>query len=474
MAYDLAERRSGAAFARDTMPGSGSFRKLEPSVLKDLTRIRLILCFQDSTPEIESLESLLDFMMGSCTLRQCNLECLVEGYKDGNAEVLRESFHRLSGFKSCAVEIAGSRTIRKLARYLAYEATKSHTTTTPISNFPLRKLPKELRYQVFSYTDLVANPASYPWADGLVIGNTKDSMPCICLMQRPGCVPCNSKNWTSVYLNSSSHMATSTKCACFLFPSALLRVSQQVSIEVREVFFSRNRFILNGDPAQKLAFLQRHPPEMLRCIRNLDLAFSTTDIVNRTYDTNHLVRKGYEQLVDFIARELDLSNLNLSIDASAMYTDYRESGLTSLEFENYVALCRAFSRPLLRLNGLARFHVFLACALELETEIEKEVMGERFASATSGKVPYKLRDHRYPHRWPLPGEKRRGMRRIKPTDSDDEYSDSQVTDESELAERDSREAEERADREADEAISANYYAELEDQELTNDIEANGP
>ncbi|MCJ1394858.1 hypothetical protein MMC18_007738 [Xylographa bjoerkii] len=407
------------------VPGSDEFRNLEPSVLQALTRIRLKIRFTNEYPSSESLDTLFHFILENCTPPRLTLECIVHEFKPAYADVLNESFHLLSGLKSCLVEFDNHPTTpwNPLARELAYEATKPSGSTVSSSSFPLMRLPKELRYQIFSQTDLVATKPTYPWADGFIISSTKSNQPCIRHFRRRCCGTCNPKHARDGCYCLYSKAAFSTSCTCFSFPAALFTVSQQVSLEAHEVFFSENRFILFGLPTWKLAFLQCHPLDMLQRIRRLDLFFTATEITCWTRDVNLSIRREWEQLIEFIAHNLNLSNLTLSIDAGAVYDSYQECGLSRLEFENYVEVCRAFAKPLPQLKGLARFQVFLACAFDLESEIEKEVMGEHYVSTACGKVTYTMRDHRNPHRQ-LPGEQRKGMRLIEPSKSEDDDSDS--------------------------------------------------
>ncbi|MCJ1383163.1 hypothetical protein MMC17_006276 [Xylographa soralifera] len=432
---DMGERKTGDS----NSPNSDVFREREPSVLKEITRIQLLISFQYETPSFGDLESQFDFIMRNCTRHRLNLQCLVEHYKDEYAEGLCESFHHLSGFKSCSVGIPEYSPARRntLLQNLADQARRIDDPTTSKSHgsssgFPFMRLPKELRYQILRHTDLVVgNKASHSWADGFVISNRRDKKPCI-QFRKPYCGQCNSEQWVNLSLCFRTTFFTS--CACFLFPTALFTVSRQVSLEAHKVLFSENRFILHGDPALKLAFLQCHSLDMLQCIHKLDLYFSATDINSWAHGIDHSIRRRWEQLIEFIRRNLNLSNLTLSVDAGAVYDSILDPRLPRFDFENYITVWRTFAKPLLQLKGLAEFHVFLACAFGLETQFEREVMDERYASVTHGKVAYKMRDHDNPHWRPLPGEQRRGMWLLGPIGHHhdecdvEEYEDSDVED----------------------------------------------
>lgn len=65
----------------------------------------------------------------------------------------------------------------------------------------------------------------------------------------------------------------------------------------------------------------------------------------------------WTQLIDFVATNLSIANLHLSIDAGIDYSDYFDSQYTEdmVEYEGLLHAYRVIMEPFSRLHGLRKF-----------------------------------------------------------------------------------------------------------------------
>ena len=200
-------------------------------------------------------------------------------------------------------------------------------------------------------------------------------------------------------------------CAARLaFPRALFYVSRGMSDDACEVFFSRNRFILQGDMAGSRRFLENLTESAARRIRKLDLKLSFDDVAkmgDQLHTIPYAERRecAWHGLIRTIRERLDLSRLWLSVDTCMIRTHLLDCQGHFFEFENYGFLNEAWYQifaPMRQLRmpisgGLNKFHVFLAWDSMYESLAEKEIMGPTYDSAEEGKLPRHLRDYNEPH-----------------------------------------------------------------------------
>ena len=251
--------------------------------------------------------------------------------------------------------------------------------------FPFENLPKEIRLQVFGFTDLIAQWDKTQWyRNGMHVLDGKIHL------RKQCCTRCTDS--LDSCCCGTREAAFSLRCACFQFPTALFQVNKQLYFEAREVCYSRNRFIFEGDPCLTWKLLTSLPLSSLRSLRNITFLF--TDVIGgekmrkwneRTEDGRNL-RSNWEALVKFVQNKLILSNLSITIDAGSMALDYMlYEDPDELQWV-YPAYRRIIS-PFRQVRDLKRFHVLLSAFYEYEAVAEKEVMGEAYDSEQDGKTP---------------------------------------------------------------------------------------
>ena len=171
---------------------------------------------------------------------------------------------------------------------------------------------------------------------------------------------------------------------CF---AALSRASRLVHADALEVFYKHNSFLISGDSDFCLA---RDSPGRLavRSMRRLHIVFDE-DAVSRRQDSSKDSAcdwNRWRELIAFIARNLDLPRLRLSID-SGYYC--HSSGLFDMNHWASREHFDHFARPFCELRGLKSFRVFLCFANEeKEARAEAVAMGEDYNSIAEGKPAF--------------------------------------------------------------------------------------
>ncbi|MCJ1475761.1 hypothetical protein MMC13_004425 [Lambiella insularis] len=318
---------------------------LGSSALAALTVIQLDLGDVDLGVESSGKEKDIDVLFGvlsthftqpmlSLTLT-CELVCW------GKLEVVRQPLGRFRDLTSCTIRL--SRTAdgrrKKAARRMVLDATNHVADTT---GFPIMALPKEIRYHVLQFTDLV-----FQWRVG-----------------------------------ASSHDR-------FL-----------LATEARQVFFSENRFIFTGNPEKTLDFLRGQSREMINCIRKIDFLIYPVDFGMRAgpaYLTPGRM-SSWRALMKFLAANFNIPNLFLSIDGAVK--DEVMHFPRTLYTGRPPYLFRTLIEPLRedkRFQRLRQFHVFWDLCHRYEAQAEEEVKGRGCDSALEGKIHYRNRHPSFPH-----------------------------------------------------------------------------
>ena len=294
-----------------------------------------------------------------------------------------------------------------ISRLTQREMQMEPKTAAPRSSSPCwTSLPKELRLDILSRTDLVdhfhlAKPSyshyyhnrrhGFEIKAGELLPRTKHC----CHNCTPTLATCTC---------TPIHAAFSTSCTCAIVPASLFSVSRDMSADATLTFFSRNRFILSGDFAANTHFVQcilAHNVIAISCIRRLDLEISYQQLYDMQ-DPNSDAANDWATLVASVASLLQMPRLWLSIDAGG----FRDS----LEFLNnnghhdyswiHTAYAALFAPLYVHLSNNRRpekFHIFLCWFTEEEAKAEKEVMGGEYDSVAEGKVVWRVRHPAFPH-----------------------------------------------------------------------------
>ena len=189
----------------------------------------------------------------------------------------------------------------------------------------------------------------------------------------------------------------------------LLYVNKQLEPDVSEIYLGRNRLVLFNGHDSNLEYLKLLPP-LLRCrIRHLHLRFN--ERYDFAVDEEELWccvinnPHSWDRLITWIAENLSLPILHLTIDLGESYSDINAKGGRE-EFSQFDAavFARAYRRiaqPLSKLKGLRKCFVFLACNFRMEAEMEKIATGNpHYNSFEDDKVPPISRHFQLPHAWP--------------------------------------------------------------------------
>ena len=238
-------------------------------------------------------------------------------------------------------------------------------------------LPREVRQQILADTDLVSHTSD------------SDSIPGIHIKDGEITYPVEHEiNW---------HDASS--CNCRLLPTDLLRLGPTLDEDARFILLSQNRLVFRGSPARSLAFL-RAQGSLATHIRALDFQFLPQEI--EEWNKPGTPWKGeWADLVSFIAANLLLEKLILSLDAGPGYPIYEEQTAREEDLAHVLDAYKAIVEPvrILGERGLKGFCVFWACFHEHETEAEREVMGQQYVA--KDKIPSDQRQPFYPHGCPF-------------------------------------------------------------------------
>ena len=386
-----------------TLPARETFQHLDDTALATITALQIDLGSIDRRDQMigttEDINRLFEIIATKCTTSKLDFTLSCDVIERKQVGVVTQPLKRVTNLRSCAVRLTvlPDNALGKLAKRMVLGAT-NHVGRA--SGFPFMKLPKEIRYQIFEHTDLVARWRDDMADDGLVVQDGSalaDSKPSYC------CRRCTS----SLAFCCCSHLnaSFSESCVCFIFPSSFFRVSHQFATEAREVFFAQNRFIFTGQPDKTLSFLRTQSAEMLRHIRRIDFQLSAANAASwPRVDDGGL--RAWRKMVTFLAENLNISNLSLSIDAGPAYDTYRHGRDIHDTTTTHV---RAFYQDIIkpfqgdkRFRQLRRFHVFWALSNEHEAEAERAVKGPDYDSARQGKIPWHRRNPNFPHGVPHP------------------------------------------------------------------------
>ncbi|MCJ1294641.1 Endonuclease III-like protein 1 [Xylographa carneopallida] len=380
------------------LPARETFQRLSAAALATITALQIDLGSIERRDRMivteEDIDRLFTIIATKCTTANLNFTLACDVLERKHIGVVTRPFKRLTDLRSCAVCLAvlPDVPLGKLAKKMVLGAT-NHAGRA--SGFPFLKLPKELRSQILEHTDLVVRWRDHKWSDdGLVIQDgldLADNNPRYC------CWRCTRSHafCCCPHLNSSF----SESCACFIFPSAFFRVSHQFATEAREVFFSQNRFIFTGPPDGTLSFLRSQSPAMLALIRKIDFQMSTSNVINWPRPDDGGLR-AWRTVVPFLAENLNLANLALSIDTGPAHDTYRNLFDLDAHRTDIRDFHHAVIEPLRddkRFRRLRSFHVFWALFNEDEAEAERAVKGPDYDSARDGKIPYGKRNPNFPH-----------------------------------------------------------------------------
>lgn len=332
-----------------------------------------------------------------------------------NIETSREIVAPLDGLPPmsevsiCLAADPKRREIKEVAREAISRLTQRGTQREPrtaasrSSSLSWTSLPKELRLDILSGTDLVdhytlAKPQHHSFrrqgfeiaAGDLLPRGTECCYNCTPTLSTCACSPI--------------HAAFATSCTCATVPAALFSVSKDMNTEATVTFFSRNRFILSGDFTANVVFIQsRLVPNVTAasCIRMLDLEISFVQLYDMR-DQNSPTAHEWAALVACVAFSLPLPKLWLSIDAGG-FPDHLDL-LNNDGHHDYSWLRTAYTAlfaPLYEhMSGERRpkkFHVYLCEWTDEEEKVEKKLMGGEYESAAEGKLAYWERHPRYPH-----------------------------------------------------------------------------
>lgn len=208
---------------------------------------------------------------------------------------------------------------------------------------------------------------------------------------------------------SSSHVSSA-------IPTALFRVCRRISADSLDVFYRRNRFILDCWYPQGLAFLTTVPSSSLALIRRLDLRFGLLTMGHYMVNTLRVASE-VGPLLKYIAQNLDVPNLDLTIDTGPNYEIHYQDPEFEWDDDDMTVLkdaYLAFAKELEQIRGVRNLEVYHACFHEIEDQTEKAILGEDAVrqrdQGKKSKTRAEQRDWEFPHRRPeeIPKE-RRGM-----------------------------------------------------------------
>ena len=188
--------------------------------------------------------------------------------------------------------------------------------------FRLMELPEELRLRILEFTDLV--------------------LPSGCYLRFNRIGMCHYGN------DPNGH------CACLSndrksrqVPTALFYTSRQLSLEAREVLFSCNKLYFTNCLCELVShYLEPQGSYLLGKIRRMEFVFCEWQFFDEMWHVL-LFADAWRLLIEFIAQNLNVSNLSILIDARGGKYETCEYTIKDLPWP----YCRIME-PLRRLNGL--------------------------------------------------------------------------------------------------------------------------
>ena len=250
--------------------------------------------------------------------------------------------------------------------------------------FPFMQLPRELRLEVLKHSDLVDSRYGSEFHQSIGVCD--------------GRLQINPWHGTMAYEHKSRPLC---KYCEYPISNALMRVNKQLYYEAREIFLGYNRIILMDGHVKNLEFLKKLSSKERMLIRRLDLYFNDDIDFADEPDVWCCVISNpqyWEALIDFIANNLNLSQLQLSIDLGTMYMDLCDNPYydqINAAFSHRAML--RLAKPLAKLHHIKRLHVFLPWHTPLETVMEQMAKGKEYDSINDGKVPANVRHDTTPH-----------------------------------------------------------------------------
>ena len=304
----------------------------------------------------------------------------------------------------CLAASPEERDIKDIARSAVTRSmrTEPETPALYLATLSWTSLPQELRFDILSRTDLVDHPFpprpfytrqrhGFEIESGTLLARgTECCINCTPTLATCACAPMRA--------------AYSASCTCSTMPAALFRVSKEMKYEATMILFSKNRFILSGDFGANTMFIKSKLTRDFGAasyIRKLDLEISMVQLYYMRHSESEAARH-WDALVASVASSLHMPKLWLSIDAGSFRDsmldlnndgDYNYSWLRA----SYATLTKPLHDHMSEQLRPEKFHVFLSWWVEEEEEIEKELMGRQYESASEGKLAWRARDPRFPH-----------------------------------------------------------------------------
>ena len=265
----------------------------------------------------------------------------------------------------------------------------------PKKPFPFLQLPKEIQLEILKWTDLVDHRHGHCDQAALWIAEdgrftvynpfAREEKKYLCPYRCGLCEP---------------HSGT--------INTSLLYVSKQLYPDSLEVLLGHNRIVLGNGHDRNLEYLKSLPPYLRRLIRHLHLQFHEVEDFDHDEKDRHCCvisnPEGWDRLIMWIADNLNLSILHLTIDLGGNFQEVEDKDGTYFTYIDEAMFIRAYIRialPLFKLRGLYRCFVFLACKFRMEAELERLAIGDRaYNSLEYDKVPPISRHSDVPHAWP--------------------------------------------------------------------------
>ncbi|KAL6721492.1 hypothetical protein ACLMJK_000596 [Lecanora helva] len=290
------------------------------------------------------------------------------------------------------------------------------------SSLSWTSLPKELRLEILSHTDLVdCLPEATPGDRRHKTDDTHGFEICegrLGRRVRQCCTKCTPTLSTCSCLPICA--AYSTSCTCVYLPTALFSVSRDMRADAFQIFWSYNRFIFYGEDSEKIAknvsFIQSRLARnitAISCIHTVDLEVDE-DQLHAMEDPNSSVAREWANLIACVSSCLPMPQIWLSIDAGwfrqhlQMFHGVR--GTFTWLHSAYATLFAPLYKHLRGERRPRKFHVLLCMWTEQESMVEKAIMGEDYDSVAEGKIPWRVRDEVYPHSKEMSGSTRLGWK----------------------------------------------------------------
>ena len=329
---------------------------------------------------------LCTFMADMVAPSQVNFSLSYDCYSSATAVQVLEPILQWPRMKSCAIRLGQlpDEEFRWISKKISL--VMSGKPASLVQPFPFEKLPKEIRLQILRSTDLIARWDKTQWyQNGMHILDGKIHY------RKQCCTKCTDS--LDSCCCGTLEAAFSLRCDCFQFPVGLFYVNKQIYSEAREVCYSKNRFIFEGDPNFTWKLLRGLRLGSLGFVRNITFLFTDGQKMAQWNHKTEDARKSssnWQVLVQFVQSRLLLSKLSITIDARSMVQDY----LRYEDVDDLLWVYHAYQRivsPFRQIRGLRRFHVLLSAFYEYEAIAEKEVMGETYDSEQDGKIPLRER-----------------------------------------------------------------------------------